>query len=85
MPSRLTNSLTSENLPSATSDDRATFGLSSMTANDHLLTAGEDTVCRELRLGPYVPGYPLAEWLAWNWWRLRWEFWHPPPEEVSQV
>ena len=23
--------------------------------------------------GPYISGYYLAEWLVWNWWRLRWE------------
>lgn len=23
--------------------------------------------------GPLVAGYPVAEWLARNWWRLRWE------------
>jgi hypothetical protein len=22
---------------------------------------------------PYLSAYPLASWLAWNWWRLRWE------------
>ena len=27
----------------------------------------------ELQCGPYVSGYHLAEWLVWNWWRLRWE------------
>ncbi len=25
------------------------------------------------RAGPRVSAYRLAEWLVWNWWRLRWE------------
>ena len=27
--------------------------------------------------GPYVAGFPLAEWFVWNWWRIRWEFSRP--------
>lgn len=25
------------------------------------------------RDAPLLSAYPLAEWMAWNWWRLRWE------------
>ena len=77
MPGELTMSLSSETLASGSAEERATFGLFSMTANDRPLTAGEDTERRELRHGPHVSGYPLAEWLAWNWWRIRWEFARP--------
>ena len=66
-------SLVPEPLASGTSEERATFGLFSLMVNDRLLAAGRDTNSRELRDGPYVAGYPLAEWLVWNWWRLRWE------------
>ncbi len=53
--------------------ERSTFGQLSIVANDRLLTAGEDSFQRELRHGPHVAGYPIAEWFAWNWWRHRWE------------
>ena len=33
----------------------------------------EDSFQRELRHGPHVAGYSIAEWFAWNWWRHRWE------------
>lgn len=69
-----------ENLVHESAEERATFGLFSVTATDHLLTAGEATIGdQDLRYGPHVPGYPIAEWLVWNWWRLRWEIGQPPP------
>lgn len=54
-------------------EEQATFGLLSMTANDRLLTGAQEVDGGELRRGPLVAGYPLAEWLVWNWWRIRWE------------
>ncbi len=56
-------------------EEHATLGLLKIIAADKLLTAGIDTGADELayRPGPYVSGYHLAEWLVWNWWRLRWE------------
>ena len=41
--------------------------------NDRSMTEGFDTRENVLRDGPDVAGYYLAEWLVWNWWRLRWE------------
>ena len=73
MPGELTVSLSCEKLDTGTTEERATFGLFAMTANERLLTAGEDTCRKELRHGPHVSGYPIAEWIVWNWWRLRWE------------
>ena len=64
MPDALTVSLSSENLASGSVEERVAFGLLAMTANDRLLTAGEDLSCGELRHGPHVAGYPLAEWLV---------------------
>ena len=29
-------------------------------------------------------GYPLAEWLAWNWWRLRWELGRPAGQDARR-
>ncbi|MFA7441419.1 MAG: hypothetical protein WCZ66_10695 [Sphingomonadaceae bacterium] len=37
------------------------------------LTAGHDRILQSVREAPYLSAYHLAEWLAWNWWRLRWE------------
>ena len=79
----LTVSLSSEPLAAGAVEEQATFGLFAVTANDRLLTAGEDTEHGELRHGPHVAGYPLAEWLVWNWWRLRWEYGRPPDRETA--
>ena len=70
-------SLSSEDLDSGSAEERATFGLFSMTANERLLTEGVDNLSRNVSHGPHVSGYPLAEWLAWNWWRIRWELGRP--------
>ncbi len=83
MPGSLTISLTAESLDTGTLEEQATFGLFAVTANDRLLTAGEDTARRELRHGPHVSGYPLAEWLVWNWWRLRWEMVRPTYDDAG--
>ena len=73
MSGELTVSLSCEKLETGSEEERATFGLFAMTANERLLTAGEDPCRKELRHGPHVSGYPIAEWIVWNWWRLRWE------------
>lgn len=77
MPDDLTISLSSEELASGSVEERATFGLFAVTANGHLLTEGKDVSQKEIRHGPHVAGYPIAEWLVWNWWRLRWEVRRP--------
>lgn len=77
MPGELTVSLSVETLASGSPEEMATFGLFSVTANDRLLTAGQDTDSGELRHGPFVAGYPVAEWLVWNWWRIRCEMGRP--------
>ena len=58
-------------------EEQATFGLLSMTANNQLLTRAQEVDGGELRSGPRIAGYPLAEWLVWNWWRIRWECGRP--------
>ena len=76
-------SLASKSLSSGTAEERATFGLLSIAANGRLLTEGARIGGRPvLRDGPYVSGYPLAEWLVWNWWRLRWESARPSAEDA---
>jgi len=84
MPGELTVSLSTEELASGSPEERATFGLFSMTANERLLTAGQDSESDELRHGPHVAGYPLAEWLAWNWWKLRWELGRPSGQDARR-
>lgn len=64
-------------------EERATFGLLSMTANDRLLTGAQEVDGGELRRGPHIAGYPLAEWLVWNWWRIRWECRRPTGAAAS--
>ncbi len=80
MSSELTISLSPEALDFGSQEERATFGLFEVTAYNHLLTAGQDVERKELRHGPFVSGYPIAEWLVWNWWRLRWEIGRPSDE-----
>ena len=77
MSDDLTISISAENLDSGPAEERATFGLLSVTANDNLLTEGVETDTHIVRNGPYVSGCPLAEWLLWNWWRIRWEVRRP--------
>ena len=74
-------SLSTENMDSGSAEERATFGLFSMAANERLLTEGVDTSNGRVCHGPFVSGYPLAEWIAWNWWRIRWELGQPADED----
>ena len=63
-------------------EESATFGLLSVRAGDLLLTEAvsreREGARRVICEGPHVAGYPLAEWLAWNWWRLHWDGSVPP-------
>ena len=82
MTGGLTLSLSVEKLASGSLLEQATFGLFSVIANERIMTAGQDIESDQLRHGPYVAGYPLAEWFAWNWWRLRCETARPSGTEV---
>ena len=55
-------------------EDEATLSVVSINVHNTTLTEVMvlDEKC-EIRNGPVVSAYRLAEWLAWNWWRLRWE------------
>ena len=77
MSGSLTISLSPEVLDLGSPEERATFGLFAMTVNDRLLTQGIETDSSVVGYGPHVSGYPLAEWLVWNWWRIRWELGRP--------
>ena len=76
--------LTPELLEEGPDYERAAFGLLEITAAGHLLTAAirVQNDARHYDGGPYVSGYHLAEWLVWNWWRLRWET-RPPSNMPS--
>ena len=69
----LTLSMVSKTLDLGSEEEIATFGAFVLKANGRRLTEGVGVDENELRPGPYVSGYHVAQWLAWNWWRLRWE------------
>lgn len=54
-------------------EERAGFAALSISAYGLCLTAGHDRLLQSVREAPFLSAYHLAEWLAWNWWRLRWE------------
>ncbi len=86
MPHVLTialSALTDEEASPDSAEERATLGLFTMTVNSRHLTMIEDTDRREFRHGPRLAAYPIAEWLVWNWWRLRWELGRPSEEKAA--
>lgn len=62
-----------EVLDAGSDEERACFATLGIRAHDTWLTEGHDAIANRLRQAPYLSAYHLAEWLAWNWWRLRWE------------
>lgn len=54
-------------------EERSCFAALGIQAHGHWLTEGRDALANRLRQAPLLSAYDLAEWLAWNWWRLRWE------------
>ncbi len=65
----------------ASPEEAVTAGILSISANGTSFTEGVSLDDEVLRAGPLVSAYPLAEWLVWNWWRLRWE---PTPPQVNR-
>ena len=66
-------SLDPETLDEGSAEEKAGFGTIKVVADGHCLTEGFDGHAGCYREGPLASGYHLAEWLVWNWWRLRWE------------
>ena len=66
-------SLDPETLDEGSAEEKAGFGTIKVVADGRYLTEGFDGHAGSYREGPLVSGYHLAEWLVWNWWRLRWE------------
>lgn len=62
-----------ESLADGSPEELACFGSIRIGTADCCLSAQYDPFVRNVRTGPLLSGYHLAEWLAWNWWRLRWE------------
>lgn len=54
-------------------EERACFASIGIAAYGTWLTAGHDRILQSVRDTAYLSAYHFAEWLAWNWWRLRWE------------
>jgi hypothetical protein len=54
-------------------EERACFAALGIQCNDRWLTEGLDGFVNRVRQEPLLSAYHLAEWMAWNWWRLRWE------------
>lgn len=51
-------------------EEAATLGLLIMKTPSRILTLGLNKHGKKRREGPLVSAYPVAEWFAWNWWRL---------------
>jgi hypothetical protein len=62
-----------ESLDQGAAEERCCFAALAVVANDIWLTEGLDVLVNRLRRAPLLSGYHFAEWIAWNWWRLRWE------------
>ncbi|HEY0330454.1 MAG TPA: hypothetical protein VGC77_15325 [Rhodopseudomonas sp.] len=62
-----------EPLDAGSPEERAGFASIAIQARGIWLTEGLDALSNSLRKAPRLSAYSLAEWLAWNWWRLRWE------------
>lgn len=59
-----------EHLPEGSPEERATFGMFTVSANGIALTEGIDDFTKAPRAGPLVATCHAASWFAWNWWRL---------------
>lgn len=62
-----------EVLDTGTPEEKACFAAIGIRCGDAWLSEGYDAFVRRFRRAPLLSGYHLAQWLAWNWWRLRWE------------
>lgn len=62
-----------ELLNSGPPEERACFAALGIRFGHTWLSEADDRLTRRTRTAPYLSAYRLAEWLAWNWWRLRWE------------
>ena len=73
MSSPLNFSADWEYLGEGSAEERACFAAIGIQRGTYWLTEMQDELANRLRQKPLLSGYRLAEWLALNWWRLRWE------------
>jgi hypothetical protein len=73
MRGKLTITAEWERLDEGLPEERACFAAIGIYRGDVCLTEGHDGYVKRFRTAPLLSAYHLAEWLAWNWWRLRWE------------
>jgi len=52
---------------------KATWASLRIMLGDECLSKGYDLAARTVRTHIYVPLYPLAEWIVWNWWSILFE------------
>lgn len=62
-----------EKLERGAPEERACFAAIGIRYHRVWLTEAEDAFVGRVRAQVHLSAYRLAEWLAWNWWRLRWE------------
>lgn len=62
-----------EILKSGVPEERACFAAIGIRFGDLWLTEVSDHRAKRTRTHPFLSAYRLAEWLGWNWWKLRWE------------
>ncbi|MFO1429472.1 MAG: hypothetical protein U1F76_04925 [Candidatus Competibacteraceae bacterium] len=62
-----------ETLERGTDRERACFSALGIRYGHIWLSEAQDNFVNRIRRKPHLSAYRFAEWLAWNWWRLRWE------------
>lgn len=62
-----------EQLGVGSPEERACFAAIGIRHGPHWLTEADDQFVNRVREQVPLSTYRLAEWVAWNWWRLRWE------------
>ena len=62
-----------KNQGQGTPEEQATFAAFGIKVDDVWLTEADDIFAKSIVTNVHVSAYRFAEWLAWNWWRLRWE------------
>lgn len=68
--------------PELPPEETATFAELTVRLNDKAMTRLYDVAAKTERDGLFAAAYPLALFLAENWWRLRWE---PAPASLSRA
>ena len=73
MPGELKITADWEQLEEGSPEERACFAALGIQYGNIWLTEAQDSFVNRVRAAPMLSAYHLAEWMAWNWWRLRWE------------